>query len=91
MEKIDLRSDTVSHPTPAMREAMANATVGDDVYGAAVAQLLAGNDLERAAGLILAPDAVSNWMVDAYQQIYRYILSVATALEIGTFPQLAEG
>lgn len=66
-------------------------TLGDDVYGAAVAQLLAGNDLERAAGLILAPDAVSNWMVDAYQQIYRYILSVATALEIGTFPQLAEG
>lgn len=33
MEVIDLRSDTVSHPTPAMREAMANATVGDDVYG----------------------------------------------------------
>ncbi|MBN2148562.1 MAG: low-specificity L-threonine aldolase [Anaerolineales bacterium] len=33
MELIDLRSDTVSHPTPAMREAMANAPVGDDVYG----------------------------------------------------------
>lgn len=33
MEIIDLRSDTVSHPTPAMREAMATATVGDDVYG----------------------------------------------------------
>jgi threonine aldolase len=33
MEWIDLRSDTVSHPTPAMREAMANATVGDDVFG----------------------------------------------------------
>ena len=32
METIDLRSDTVSHPTPAMREAMANAAVGDDVY-----------------------------------------------------------
>ncbi|MCA9892581.1 MAG: low-specificity L-threonine aldolase [Anaerolineae bacterium] len=30
---IDLRSDTVTHPTPAMREAMANAIVGDDVYG----------------------------------------------------------
>ncbi len=33
MEWIDLRSDTVTHPTPAMREAMANAEVGDDVYG----------------------------------------------------------
>jgi threonine aldolase len=33
METIDLRSDTVSHPTPAMREAMANARVGDDVWG----------------------------------------------------------
>ncbi|HEX6818117.1 MAG TPA: low-specificity L-threonine aldolase [Ktedonobacterales bacterium] len=30
---IDLRSDTVTHPTPAMREAMAHAEVGDDVYG----------------------------------------------------------
>ncbi|MEP7284682.1 MAG: low-specificity L-threonine aldolase [Chloroflexota bacterium] len=33
MQTIDLRSDTVSHPTPAMREAMFNAVVGDDVYG----------------------------------------------------------
>ncbi len=30
---IDLRSDTVTHPTPAMRRAMASAEVGDDVYG----------------------------------------------------------
>jgi threonine aldolase len=30
---IDLRSDTVTRPTPAMREAMASAEVGDDVYG----------------------------------------------------------
>jgi threonine aldolase len=29
---IDLRSDTVTHPTPAMRKAMAAAEVGDDVY-----------------------------------------------------------
>ena len=33
MDKIDLRSDTVTWPTPEMREAMANAAVGDDVYG----------------------------------------------------------
>jgi threonine aldolase len=30
---IDLRSDTVTRPTPAMRSAMAEAEVGDDVYG----------------------------------------------------------
>ena len=30
---IDLRSDTVTQPTAAMREAIANAPVGDDVYG----------------------------------------------------------
>jgi len=30
---IDLRSDTVTQPTDEMREAMANAIVGDDVYG----------------------------------------------------------
>jgi len=30
---IDLRSDTVTQPSPAMREAMARAPVGDDVYG----------------------------------------------------------
>ena len=30
---IDLRSDTVTQPTPAMRTAIANAQVGDDVYG----------------------------------------------------------
>ena len=30
---IDLRSDTVTQPTDAMRAAMANAAVGDDVYG----------------------------------------------------------
>lgn len=33
MKTIDLRSDTVTRPTPAMRAAMAGAEVGDDVYG----------------------------------------------------------
>lgn len=33
MDIIDLRSDTVTKPTPAMRKAMAEAEVGDDVYG----------------------------------------------------------
>ena len=33
MDYIDLRSDTVTWPTDAMRKAMASARVGDDVYG----------------------------------------------------------
>jgi threonine aldolase len=33
MKTIDLRSDTVTRPTEAMRKAMASAEVGDDVYG----------------------------------------------------------
>ncbi len=33
MEPIDFRSDTLTRPTPAMRRAMAEAEVGDDVYG----------------------------------------------------------
>lgn len=33
MKTYDLRSDTVTQPTPAMRDAMAKAEVGDDVFG----------------------------------------------------------
>ena len=32
MKNLDLRSDTVTHPTPAMRKAIFEAVVGDDVY-----------------------------------------------------------
>ncbi|MCB2148784.1 MAG: hypothetical protein KQI81_20050, partial [Deltaproteobacteria bacterium] len=32
MDIIDLRSDTITRPTPAMRKAMAEAEVGDDVF-----------------------------------------------------------
>ena len=33
MDRIDLRSDTVTLPSPGMRKAMAEAPVGDDQYG----------------------------------------------------------
>ena len=33
MIRVDLRSDTVTHPSPEMRKAMYDAEVGDDVYG----------------------------------------------------------
>ncbi|MCS6622320.1 hypothetical protein N0B44_05295 [Roseibacterium beibuensis] len=56
-------------------------TLGGEVYGAAISGLLAGSELERAAGLIMAPDAVTLWMVDAMQAIYRFFGSMMTALE----------
>jgi len=33
MIRVDLRSDTVTHPSPEMRQAMYDAELGDDVYG----------------------------------------------------------
>ncbi len=50
---IDLRSDTVTRPTPAMRQAMAEAEVGDDVYG----EDPTINRLERRAAEIFDKDA----------------------------------
>jgi len=50
---IDLRSDTVTKPTPAMRRAMAEAEVGDDVYG----EDPTVNRLERRAAEITGKEA----------------------------------
>ncbi len=50
---IDLRSDTVTRPTPAMRQAMANAEVGDDVYG----EDPTINKLEERAAEVFGRDA----------------------------------
>ena len=50
---IDLRSDTVTHPTAAMRRAMAEAEVGDDVYG----EDPTVNRLEQRAAEILGKEA----------------------------------
>lgn len=61
---IDLRSDTVTHPTPAMREAMARAEVGDDVYGEdpTVNRLeeLAAELLGKEAGLFVVSGTMGN-------------------------------
>jgi threonine aldolase len=50
---IDLRSDTVTKPTPAMRQAMANAEVGDDVFGDDPTVI----ELERATAEVLGKEA----------------------------------
>ncbi len=53
MAYIDLRSDTVTLPTPAMRTAMAEARVGDDVYG----EDPTVNRLEEIAAALLGTEA----------------------------------
>lgn len=64
MDRIDFRSDTVSWPTPAMREAMATARVGDDVYGEdpTVNELeaLAATRTGKEAGLFVASGTMGN-------------------------------
>jgi len=61
---IDLRSDTVTHPTPAMRAAMARAEVGDDVLGDDPTvnrlQEMAAAMTGHAAGLFVASGTMAN-------------------------------
>jgi threonine aldolase len=64
MDRIDFRSDTVTWPTPTMREAMARAPVGDDVYGEdpTVNELeaLAAEKTGKEAALFVASGTMGN-------------------------------
>ncbi len=64
MRVIDLRSDTVTRPTPAMRRAMAEAEVGDDVLGddPTVQRLerMAAERLGKEAALFVASGTMGN-------------------------------
>jgi len=64
MKVIDLRSDTVTQPTPAMREAMCQAEVGDDVFGEdpTVNQLeaMAAERLGKEAALFVVSGTMGN-------------------------------
>ena len=61
---VDLRSDTVTRPTPAMRRAMADADVGDDVYGEDPTvnrlQARAAEIFEREAALFVPSGSMGN-------------------------------
>jgi len=61
---VDLRSDTLTQPTPEMREAMARAEVGDDVWGEdpTVQRLeaLAARRLGKPAGLFVTSGTQGN-------------------------------
>jgi threonine aldolase len=64
MPIIDLRSDTVTKPTPEMRRAMAEAEVGDDVFGddptVIALQERAAELLGKEAGLFVSSGAMGN-------------------------------
>jgi len=64
MHIIDLRSDTLTLPTPAMRQAMATAEVGDDVYGEdpTIQRLedMAARQLGKEAGLFVSSGTQGN-------------------------------
>ncbi len=64
MDRIDFRSDTVSWPTPAMREAMVTAEVGDDVYGedptVNALEALAAQTVGKEAALFVASGTMGN-------------------------------
>lgn len=64
MHIIDLRSDTITHPTPAMRKAMAEAEVGDDVFeeDPTVIRLeeLAAERMGKDAALFVASGTMAN-------------------------------
>src|SRR4030042_877664 len=64
MDSIDLRSDTVTHPTEEMRRAMANAAVGDDVFGEDPTinklQEMAAEKVGKEAGLFIPSGTMGN-------------------------------
>ena len=71
---IDLRSDTVTHPTPEMRRAMAEAEVGDDVFGddptVIALEERAAELTGKQAGLFVASGTMGN-LVSLMAQVPR--------------------
>lgn len=72
--RIDLRSDTVTHPTPEMRRAMAEAEVGDDVFEddptVIALEQRAAALLGKEAGLFVASGTMGN-LVTVMSQVPR--------------------
>ena len=64
MRQVDLRSDTLTRPTPSMLKAMAEAQVGDDVFGEDPTinklEKMAANRLGKEAALFVASGTMGN-------------------------------
>ena len=104
MEYIDLRSDTVTQPTPEMREAMANAVVGDDVFGddptVNKLQELAASMLGKEAAIFVPSGSMANQLaihlhcrpgdsVLAEEDSHCYIYEVGAAAALSLGPPRA--
>ena len=72
MKPIDLRSDTVTQPTAGMRRAMADAPVGDDVFGDDPTV----NRLEAMAARMLGKEAAVFLASEAARYITGHTLTV---------------
>src|SRR4051794_9476414 len=72
--RIDLRSDTVTHPTPEMRRAIAEAELGDDVFGddptVIALEERAAELTGKEAGLFVASGTMGN-LVSLMAQVPR--------------------
>ena len=64
MKTIDLRSDTVTLPTPAMRDAIYHAELGDDVFGedptAKRLEKMAAERMGKEAALLVVSGTMAN-------------------------------
>ncbi len=64
MRRVDLRSDTITQPTEAMRRAMAEAEVGDDVFGEDPTvnrlEALAAEKMGKEAAILVASGTMAN-------------------------------
>ncbi|MDR5708238.1 MAG: GntG family PLP-dependent aldolase [Armatimonadota bacterium] len=84
MRVVDLRSDTVTQPTERMREAMARARVGDDVYGedptVCALEELAAERMGKEAALFCASGTMANLVaILAHTQRGDAVLCEATS------------
>src|ERR1041384_4184512 len=95
MRLIDLRSDTVTKPTEAMREAMARAEVGDDVYGddhtaKALEEMIAGL-LGKKAALFVPSGTMANQLAIRIQSQPGQEVIVESKAHIVRYEQGAAG
>ena len=81
MSPIDLRSDTVTRPSAAMRRAMAEAAVGDDVYGEDPSvnrlQDMAAERLGKEAALFMPSGTMANQAALASQTRWKTIVELS--------------
>lgn len=57
--------------------------LGVDVYELQVASLFEGSAFERLAGFVLAPDRLTLWVVERYEDIYAFVEAGVAATSEG--------